>query len=219
MGRAAGPAAVPRSAPLTLTALLAIASACDATPPARADAPRAADSASGAPRAAPAGAAVVVHAADKLRSIESGRLDPLGRPIRVACVTCHSLRKAETLPSRGEDLTEFHRGLQVSHGKLSCDSCHAAERPHDRLRLANGATIEMSEAQTLCSQCHGPQRKSYDKGAHGGMTGYWDTRRGGRVRNDCVDCHDPHAPAFAPAEPVLPPRDRGLSPPKKGAHP
>lgn len=161
---------------------------------------------------------VTVNQPAKLSSIETGQKDALGRPLSVACVTCHSLREPQqTLPASASELTDFHRGLELKHGSLGCDSCHAAERPHERLRLANGASVEMAEVQTLCSQCHGPQRKSYDRGAHGGMNGYWDTTRGPRVRNTCVDCHDPHAPAIPPGDPVLPPKDRGLDP--RGGHP
>lgn len=66
----------------------------------------------------------------------------------------------------------------------------------------------MTEAITLCSQCHGPQRTSFDRGVHGGMTGHWDLSRGPRERNNCVDCHDPHAPKFVGGAPVHLPRDR-----------
>jgi hypothetical protein len=40
------------------------------------------------------------------------------------------------------------------------------------------------------------------------MNGHWDLTRGGRTRNTCINCHDPHAPAFPLVMPVLPPRDR-----------
>jgi len=67
---------------------------------------------------------------------------------------------------------------------------------------------------TLCSQCHGPQRRDYNMGLHGGMNGYWDLTKGGRTRNTCINCHDPHAPAFPLVMPVLPPKDR-ISVPKE----
>jgi formate-dependent nitrite reductase cytochrome c552 subunit len=155
---------------------------------------------------------VEIHQPSKLRSIETGRADASGKPLRVACVTCHTLRESRAeLPVQASELREFHRGLSLEHGDLRCGSCHQPGR-HDALRLADGRTIAMADALTLCSQCHGPQRKRYDHGSHGGMSGYWDLRRGPRLRNHCVDCHDPHAPAFAPARPVLMPHDRYLSP-------
>ena len=49
---------------------------------------------------------------------------------------------------------------------------------------------------TLCSQCHGPQATAFEHGAHGGMNGYWDLTRGPQMKNNCIDCHDPHVPAY-----------------------
>ena len=47
-----------------------------------------------------------------------------------------------------------------------------------------------------------------ERGLHGGMNGHWDLTRGGRTRNTCVNCHDPHTPKFPQVLPVLSPRDR-----------
>lgn len=145
----------------------------------------------------------------RLSSIESGLRDPLGRPIRVACVTCHSLRTPERLPESTAELDEFHVGLSFQHGALSCASCHVLGAQKE-LRLADGRRIPMTDVLSLCSQCHGPQRRSYDNGVHGGMSGYWDTGRGERARNNCVDCHDPHVPAYQSGFPVHSPHDRGV---------
>ncbi|MBN1205949.1 MAG: hypothetical protein JXB05_13615 [Myxococcaceae bacterium] len=142
---------------------------------------------------------------EKLTSIESDEKDALGRPLRVPCATCHSLADARPMPSRPEQLQAFHRGLQFRHGELSCTSCHQADAPRS-LHLATGQALPMTEVMTLCSQCHGPQARDYKAGAHGGMTGYWDLSRGGRTRNNCVSCHDPHTPKYAGAHPVMAPR-------------
>jgi hypothetical protein len=165
-------------------------------------------------RLAPAPAApsfeVRVHEPARLTSIEAAA--PGAQSVRVACKTCHSLREGDTLPTSPADLVDFHRGLVFEHGQLSCGSCHVAGH-HDQLRLADGSTILALEVMTLCGQCHGSQMRDYRRGAHGGMRGYWDLSRGPRERNNCIDCHDPHAPAFVGGQPVLPPRDRFL-----GAH-
>jgi hypothetical protein len=63
----------------------------------------------------------------------------------------------------------------------------------------------------LCAQCHGPQYRDYQNGAHGGMTGNWDLSKGGRVRNNCIDCHDPHAPRYPTVTPSRGPNDRFLT--------
>jgi formate-dependent nitrite reductase cytochrome c552 subunit len=154
-------------------------------------------------------APVEIHIPEKLTSVPTGKTDALGRPIRAACVTCHSLRRPDALPTSPADLDQFHVGLKFEHGELSCGSCHVIGE-QDSLRRADGATIPMRDAMSLCAQCHGPQFRDYSNGAHGGMNGHWDRSRGARVRNHCVDCHDPHVPAFQPSTPVLPPRDRGV---------
>jgi hypothetical protein len=157
-----------------------------------------------------------------LTGITTGVSDPLGRPVRVACVTCHSMRKPEVLPTSTAALDEFHQGLTFQHGSLRCGSCHVIG-DQSTLHLADGVEVAMTEAIQLCRQCHGPQARDYDHGAHGGMIGHWDLSVGGRTRNHCVDCHDAHAPQYQPSRPVLPPRDRGLTrqraiAPTSGAH-
>jgi hypothetical protein len=166
-----------------------------------------------APRPAGAVHRESVHAPAKLTSIE---VDPTDRQSpRVACATCHALRPPKPLPERADQLAEFHRGLVFTHGDLACASCHVAGRP-DALRLASGVVIPMTEALQLCGQCHGPQLRDFRRGAHGGVQGHWTLALGPRLRNHCVDCHDPHAPRVPGALPAPPPRDRGVT---KEPHP
>ena len=166
------------------------------------------------PPPGPKTGATAIHEPPKLTSIETGKLDGLGRPIRVACVTCHSARAvadAGAFPASASDLHEFHKGLKVEHGALACTACHVNLRGGEpRLHLADGTDLATGEAMRLCAQCHGPKYETYLHGGHGGMTGQWDLSSGGRSRNHCVDCHDPHVPRFEPSHPVLPPRDRKL---------
>jgi formate-dependent nitrite reductase cytochrome c552 subunit len=135
-----------------------------------------------------------------------------GQPVFAACSTCHTTTKPNLDTSRTEDLDQFHQGLNYNHGNLTCLSCHNST-DYDSLRLADTRPVAFADSMTLCSQCHGPQRRDYDMGLHGGMNGYWDLTRGGRTRNTCINCHDPHAPAFPLVLPVLPPRDRVSVPP------
>lgn len=145
----------------------------------------------------------------ELSSIETDQLDALGRPVRIACGSCHSLKETAELPESASDLTEFHRGLVFEHGNNRCASCHLSEpRKAPRLRLADGSVLPMTDAIQLCAQCHGPQYRDYKAGAHGGMTGSWDLSRGPRTRNHCVHCHDPHAPKIPAVMPAAKPRDR-----------
>jgi hypothetical protein len=142
----------------------------------------------------------------------TGEVDAQGRIVSLQCVSCHrELVERQAAPAAG-DLQKVHRDLTMQHGSLSCFSCHDNRADYSTLRLADGTAIPYEQVMTLCSQCHGPQRKDYDHGAHGGMNGYWDLSRGPRERNACTVCHDPHAPAFPKMRPTFKPHDRFLSP-------
>jgi formate-dependent nitrite reductase cytochrome c552 subunit len=136
--------------------------------------------------------------------VATGALDREGRPVRVACSNCHTTKTPRRETVSGEQLKVFHEGLTTRHGAVSCLSCHNAT-DYDSLHRADGSRLAFVDVMELCGQCHGPQRRDYDAGAHGGMTGYWDLSRGDRTRNSCVDCHNPHAPAYPKVWPVFKP--------------
>ncbi len=149
--------------------------------------------------------------------VESGLVNSLGEPVTVACSSCHSIRAPDPTNQTASGLDEFHQGLTFVHGTTACLSCHD-QGDYDALRLADGRSLPYADVMTLCAQCHGRQATSYDHGAHGGMTGHWDLSRGPRMRNGCIDCHDPHAPAFPAMQPAFKPRDRFLEPLREGSH-
>jgi hypothetical protein len=126
----------------------------------------------------------------------------------VPCATCHSPTRSTSLASKVDSATGAHSDVVQEHGDLTCASCHS--EGSKSLHLANGLDLLWEESMDLCSQCHGVQRRDYDHGSHGGMSGYWDLRQGPRSRNHCVDCHTPHSPEVAGVLPVHPPRDRFL---------
>jgi len=130
-----------------------------------------------------------------------------GQTVLVSCSSCHTTTKPNLENRSAADLDQFHQGLKYAHGNLTCLSCHNSGN-YDTLRLADTKAVEFTDSMTLCSQCHGPQRRDYERGLHGGMNGYWDLTRGGRTRNTCINCHDPHTPKFPQVMPVLSPRDR-----------
>jgi hypothetical protein len=131
-------------------------------------------------------------------------------PAGTACETCHDEKPDPSWDPERDEL--FHTNVETTHGNLSCNQCHDQDRRV--LHLADGSPVPFLEVIRLCGQCHGTQYRDFTHGAHGGMNGYWDTRQGARLRNNCVDCHTPHAPAFGTRLPVFPPRDRYLL----GAH-
>lgn len=147
---------------------------------------------------------VYVHQPESIGLVDTDQVDARGVPIRVACTTCHGQLAgiADAGPSP-------HGDVDVRHGTLRCDACHAADR--DGLHLADGRRLPFRQVHDLCTQCHGTQVRDFARGSHGGTTGYWDLRRGPQRRNGCVDCHAPHDPAQGQVLPVMPPRDRYLS--------
>lgn len=161
-----------------------------------------------APAANPKASAhpVEIHIPDALGVVDSELKDSLGRPVGVSCKTCHDSSRGLLLQNR--EAKDFHKDLTVIHGKLSCNSCHDQDRT--RLHLADGRKLDFDQTMELCAQCHGPQHRDYERGAHGGMNGYWDRKRGPRQRNHCLDCHAAHTPAYEKVMPVHPPRDRYL---------
>jgi hypothetical protein len=144
--------------------------------------------------------------------IELKQPDPLGRLGRLTCSTCHSVREPNFANRTPADLKQFHQGMPLNHGQLACYSCHNAS-DMDTLRQADESVIQYADVMNLCAQCHGRQYQDYQRRVHGGMTGYWDLTRGEMQRNNCIDCHDPHAPAFPMMQPTFKPRDRFLYPP------
>ncbi|MGB7345550.1 MAG: hypothetical protein WBD20_15155 [Pirellulaceae bacterium] len=143
-------------------------------------------------------------------TIQLEQADPQGRKGSIACSTCHSVRDPDYTTKTPADLDQFHQNMQIAHGTLTCYSCHNPDDA-DALRLADSTSVAYPDVMTLCAQCHGPQARDYAHGAHGGMTGYWDLKRGPRTRNNCIDCHDPHVPKFPSMNPTFKPRDRFLN--------
>lgn len=150
------------------------------------------------------------------------RVDTLGRAVTVGCATCHSQAGVSRPEHRvGEAPVAFHGGLQVDHGArvgLVCTSCHAGP-DYAGLHLADGRAVPYVEVIQLCRQCHGPQARDFDHGAHGGMNGHWDLRYGDQLRHACTTCHDPHSPAYAPMWPARPPGDARWGGSHDGARP
>ncbi len=143
-----------------------------------------------------------------LGKLTTSIVDMHGQFVGIRCSTCHGAGDIGDPPAQyADELTEFHREMEFSHGDLACASCHATD-DRDKLTLASGALLDYDDTMDLCAQCHSSEYKSYQHGAHGGMSGHWDRTQGERVRNHCVVCHDPHEPAFPQVTPADPPRDR-----------
>jgi hypothetical protein len=153
---------------------------------------------------------IVIEQPPTLGKLTTELRDAAGNAIGIECATCHG--GPEALASRPDVPPDFHSGIELGHGDLSCDSCHAPD-DRTRLRLSNGETLEMEEVIRLCAQCHGTQYRSFQHLAHGGARGYWDRTKGPVIRNSCVACHAAHRPAYPLVRPAAPPNDRFLTRP------
>jgi formate-dependent nitrite reductase cytochrome c552 subunit len=140
--------------------------------------------------------------------VKTGLTDAHGQPVTIACATCHATKEPNATARLGQELKLFHQGLTGAHANLACVSCHNPDEKYGSLRLADGSAVPYTEVMQLCAQCHGPQYRDYLHGAHGGMAGYWDLTKGPRIRNNCIDCHDPHSPKFPTVRPDIGPNDR-----------
>ena len=119
------------------------------------------------------------------------------------CWECHEGRKRD---DRYRTFVGEHAKLRFDHGNnRRCFNCHH-ETVYDAFVAEDGAAVDYTDHVALCGRCHGPIYRDWRRGAHGRRAGYWDRRRGEQRRTDCIICHDPHHPGFAPIEPLPPPQ-------------
>jgi len=115
------------------------------------------------------------------------------------CMECH--RSLEAKWHLDSTLME-HRGVELKHGNNRfCLNCH---HPENRNAFVDydGSEIPESDVVLLCAKCHGPQHRDWQIGAHGRENGYWDVSQGATERLRCIQCHDPHDPAFKAMKPL-----------------
>jgi hypothetical protein len=114
------------------------------------------------------------------------------------CSDCH---EDEPTDRTVRELEDEHEDLELTHGETWCLDCHDTDQ-RDELHLADERRVPFEESWRLCTQCHGSKLADWRAGVHGKRSGHW---WGPREYWNCVACHDPHAPAFTPLEPLPPP--------------
>jgi hypothetical protein len=115
------------------------------------------------------------------------------------CSDCHDESMKTNRERRA--LEDDHEELEVVHGDLWCLQCHAPD-DRDALQLSDGTRIAFEDSWKLCTQCHGKKLAEWKAGIHGKRTGHW---WGPKEYRTCIECHEPHAPAWKPIEPLPPP--------------
>jgi len=115
------------------------------------------------------------------------------------CNDCHDLFKAPVDFSK--HLIQ-HQDIILDHGLNDrCYNCHDRD-DRSKLALRNEETIGYAESPRLCAKCHGPTFRDWEQGMHGRTNGYWNKDLGEQHRLKCVECHDPHAPAYPTFTPM-----------------
>lgn len=129
------------------------------------------------------------------------------------CNECHRL--FQTPPERIGPLYQ-HTHIEFNHGLNNrCFNCHDLEN-RQVLVLRDGRTLPFARSPELCSQCHGTTYRDWQRGMHGKTLGAWRPDDPAMRRLLCVQCHDPHAPAYDPYEPL--PAPHTLRTPIAGEH-
>ncbi len=120
------------------------------------------------------------------------------------CSECHMDQPRHATP---RTFVGEHSTLAFDHGANDrCFNCHHPDPDlADQFVTRDGRPLPFTEHVALCASCHGVVHRDWLRGAHGRRQGYWDRRKGEAERTDCVICHDPHHPVFAPIAPLPPP--------------
>ena len=118
------------------------------------------------------------------------------------CMECHRSIKARWHHDR--PMTE-HRDLNLSHGNNRfCLNCHHPENRNAYVDY-DGSEIHRTDIVGLCGKCHGPQKRDWEAGVHGRVNGFWNHELGAKEKLLCIECHNPHNPAFKAMRPLAPP--------------
>ncbi|MBM4054976.1 MAG: hypothetical protein FJ264_09985 [Planctomycetes bacterium] len=110
-----------------------------------------------------------------------------------------------------------HTDVKLHHGKTTiCLSCH--HKTNRNVYVTNdGQEIPSDKPEELCSQCHGTTYRDWKVGTHGRANGYWNSKEKGWYLLTCIECHNPHNPAFPKLVPMSGPVNTGRHV-KKGTH-
>lgn len=134
------------------------------------------------------------------------------------CMECHKLFASRWHYEPGQ-LNE-HKDVKLQHGNNRyCLNCH---HPENRNAFVDydGAEIAQADVVLLCAKCHGTTYRDWKAGVHGRQNGFWNESMGTKTKLKCIQCHDPHHPAFQSMKPMAPLTypPRAAHPPSEGAH-
>lgn len=169
----------------------------------------------------PAAAAPPENGAQQLNWLDTTPVRGLAKQLRLErtgfTYRCNECHKDFKTPVRSNNPAGEHTHIKLNHGEdLGCLACH-----HPNMRESyvdhEGREIAQNQPVLLCAKCHGTIYRDWKEGVHGRMNGFWDIRQGASTKLICIQCHDPHQPAFKALAPMPPPESAGSQHLKKGA--
>ncbi len=116
------------------------------------------------------------------------------------CTECHT-EPIENLKQHQLNEKAAHWNIKLVHASaetMNCATCHTSS-DMDNLHSLTNSTIDFNYSYKVCSQCHQQEFKDWKGGAHGKQLGGWAPPR---LSKTCVNCHNPHQPAFEKRWPV-----------------
>jgi hypothetical protein len=124
------------------------------------------------------------------------------------CYACHERTKPPPLrydASQNLLIPQEHADIVMGHGRHgrnnNCFNCHN-EANLELLQTRDGRQVKFADSSQLCGSCHGPTYEDWEAGAHGRISGYMIRSLGPSKRQNCVNCHNPHSPAFPSRRPA-----------------
>lgn len=111
------------------------------------------------------------------------------------CSNCHTQPLARLSAGRKEYERKSHWDIELVHGSadvMNCLTCHNEYNLNELVSLT-GTVILFDDSYAVCRQCHATQYADWVGGSHGKRLGGWLPPR---AMNTCVNCHNPHKPAF-----------------------
>ena len=117
------------------------------------------------------------------------------------CTECHSKPLTE-MQLMDTTYKSSHWNIELKHAKshsMECVTCHTPDNM-DQLHSLTNNPISFNQSYQVCAQCHSQQFSDWKGGAHGNRLGGWAEPV---VKNGCVNCHNPHQPAFGKRMPKV----------------
>lgn len=127
------------------------------------------------------------------------------------CSDCHAI--FESLDVTPSSIRQ-HEHIEMRHGMNGrCFNCHL-KGDRNMLIRSDGAMVGYADSTQLCAGCHGTLFRDWERGMHGRTMGSWIRGSAEQWRLRCVDCHDPHAPAFGQIEALPAPNTLRMGEPR-----